>query len=328
MADRAKVEQSVFDFLRPQLKRYREQSTDLTRATASSISKVAARADGVVTDRRRALRRAQQDLENCLCQEDANCSGFARRVQECEDALQRAIRGRELIELGRARFQHAQNKHTAQVDQLLIRAEKLVRTADERTTNFQKQSTYVPPSTVSAPGYKSSGGGGLSTGGSARSSDVGGFGGGSPGGGSGSSAGGSWRDIPGVSVPESFPAGFALIPISKIANGNPVTGVADFDNGQDVDALQWSSRALVAVVLPAMLKGGTPREYLADRDQREKRSGGQTFVASYDGFFGQHPMKLSPQSDGTFDLINGRHRLWLLENAGATHVPAWIGGGR
>lgn len=329
MADRAKVEQAVFDFLRPQLKRYREQSTDLARATASSISKVASRADGIVTDRRRALRRAEQDLENCMCQEDADCSGFSRRVRECEEALHRAIRGRELIEQGRARFQHAQNKHTMQVDQLLIRAEKLVRIADERTTEFQKQSTYVPSSnTISAPGYKSSSGGAGLTLGSGRLTPSSGMGAGGASVGSGStlSTGESWRNIQGVSVPDTFPAGFALVPISKIANGNPVTGIADFDKGQDVATLEWSSRALVAVVLPAMQKGGAPKDRLAERDQREKRYGAQTFAATYDGFFGGQSIVLSPQADGTFDLTNGRHRLWLLENVGATHVPARIAG--
>jgi hypothetical protein len=331
VSNTAKVDQAVFDFLRPQLKRYREQSVELARTTASSISKVTARADGIVTDRRRALRKAEQDLDNCQGQEDADCSGFARRVQECREALQRAIRGRELIEQGRARFQHAQNKHTTQVDQLLIRAEKLVRAADERTINYQKQSSYVPSSnTIAAPGWKSaSGGGGLITG----SGPVGSTG---VGGGAGVALSGesvshpacqSWRDIPGVSVPESFPAGFALVPISKITNGNPVTGVEDFDKGQDVDALQWSSKALVAVVLPAMQNGGAPKEYLIGRDQRENRTGEKTFEATYSGFFSSDSaIKLSPQADGTFDLTNGRHRLWLLGQAGATHIPALIGG--
>ncbi len=335
MSDGAKVEQVVFDFLRPQLKRYREQSTDLQRAVASAISKVSQRADGIVTDRRRALHRAQQALDNCMCQEDADCSGFARKVGECDEALQRAVRGRELIEQGRARFQHAQKKHTNTVDELLIRAEKLVRTADERTIQYQKASAFVPPSTtVSAPGWKSSSGGGSALG-TAGLGIAGALGGGaasprtSGAPGEVASDAESWRDRPGVSVPASFPTGFALVPISLITNSNPVAGVADFDKGQDVAALQWASEAFLDVVLPAMQKVSSPREYLAERDRRENRTGAKSFESTYAGFFSdQTAIKLSPLSDGTFDLINGRHRLWLLDRAGATHIAARIGGGQ
>lgn len=329
--DRAKVEQAVFDFLRPQLKKYREQSTDLARGAASSIMKVTQHAEHVVNERRRQLKRAEAELESCQAQEGADCSGYARKVEECRRALERAIRGRDLIHQASNRFRHSQSKHTGAVDQLLIRGEKLVRTADERTISYQKYANYNPSTRLlsatplgggAASGLDFLSGGAASSGGVAR-------GGVSGDGGRGASASSAstWRDLPGVETPAHLPHGFAMVPIKLISNDNPVTGVGDFDQSQDVPGLSWACEALFDVVLPAMVKVKDPQKYLRDRDERENLSGSRSYAATYSGFFGVTPIKLSPSANGTFDLGNGRHRLWLLSRSGADVVPAYIQGG-
>ncbi len=320
MDKRARVEQSVFDFLRPQLKQYREHVTDLARAAAGSMAKVSQHADDVVAQRRRELKRAQDALESCQAQEGANCSGYYREVQRCQQALQRATQGRELIQQACARFRHAQNRHDTTVDQLLIRGEKIVRTADDHASGYQKSSAYSPSATLLSAATSREGpglAGPLST---ATETSGGGAG--------NSSSLPSWQRLPGVSMPTSFPDGFALIPITMIANDNPVTSTADFDTGQNVGDLRWSSEALLDVVLPAMSKIDEPKSYLDERDRREGRSGDRSYGATYSGYFSAGTaIRLEPLSNGTFDLVNGRHRLWLLSRAGAEHVPALIGGG-
>lgn len=326
MENRARVEQAVFDFLRPKLKRYREDSTDLARNAASSVAKVNQHAEDVVAERRRQLKRAEDELEACLGQEGADCSGYRRRVEQCQQALERAVRGRDLIRQASTRFQHQQSRHTTAVDQLLLRAEKIVRTADDRTSGYQHAAPYVPTARLlSAPTRGGGGSTGSLTGGMALSrSDAGP--GAEPSGGSPAGSP-SWRHLPGVSVPAHFPLGFALIPLKLIVDDNPVTGAADFDTGQNLSELRWSTDALLDVVMPAMAANTDPHSYFAERDARENRSAGMSYASSYAGFFNpDSAIKLSPRTDGRFDLTNGRHRLWLLSRAG-DEAPALIIGG-
>lgn len=326
MQDHAKIEQAVFDLLRPQLKQYREQVADLKRAVASSTAKVNQHAEDVLVQRRRELHTATEQLKQCQAQEDANCSGFHRKVEDCERALQRAVQGRALVQQASARFQHQQVRYDAIVDQLLIRAGKVVRTADERTISYQKAANYTAaPRLLSATPLSGSGvgGGNFSLGGTAGTAAPSG-----PSGGGSADGAASWRELPGVSVPATFPPGFALIPMSLIVDDSPVTGSQDFDNGQDLPALRWASEACVNVVLPAMSRGGDAQRYFTERDARENRTGTRSYAATYDGFFTQSTaIKLSPLPDGTFCVNNGRHRIWLLTRAGAQSVPASISGG-
>lgn len=331
MQQPAKVEQAVFDYLRPRLKQHREDATELSRTVSGAIAKTRQHAADVVAERRRQLARAQAQLESCECQEDADCSGFRRRVALAAAALESAVRGRELIEQAATRFAHQQAKYRTSVEDLLLRAEKLVRTADERTIDYQKASQYSPGVKLMSASPLGSAGAGRDLLGSAG--PLGGAPaplGGAEGAGQGGSAApdaDSWQDWPGVQVPAQFPAGFALIPIASIIDADPVTGSADFDNDkQDLAVLRWSVEALLDVVL-GTLDGPGARQYLRERDAREGLTGPRSYSGCYDGFFSPGTaLKMRPSADGNFELINGRHRLWLLRRAGAAHVPALIRG--
>lgn len=330
MDNRANVEQAVFDFVRPVLKRHREETADLARAAKTSVAKVNQHAEDVVTQRRRELKRAQDELQDCLGREGADCSGYRRRVELCERALERAIQGRAMIRQASSRFQQQQSKYNLEMEQLVLRAEKIVRSADDRTSSYQQASQYSPSTTFSSARVSSRG-----------SWDVGGpptlaSGPGSPTDGDAASHSSDstgapstgWRDLPGVSVPPHFPENFALIPIELIVNDNPVRGAQDFDSGQNLPELRWSTEALLDVVLPSMAMSGDPRKYIQERDDRENLSGGRSYSATYSGFFSpSSAIHLRVQSDGRLDLVNGRHRLWLLSRAGAKTVPALIDGG-
>jgi len=321
MGNRAKVDQSVFDYLRPQLKKYRLQTDELVRDVSHTIVKVKQQADDIVLERRRRLKRAEDELKQCECQENADCSGYRRQVEQCARQLADAVKGRQLIEEASSRFRHAQAKHAARVEQLLADGQKFVGAASERTAAYQKSTSYVPSTTLLGVAVSSSSPGswGASTP-QASGASI------NAGGGSSESVVAQlpWQDVPGVSVPERFPRGFALIPPKLIVNDNPVRGLDDFDAGQDAADLRWSADALLDVVLPAMKTVPDARDYLLRRDQSTGLTPPRSYVATYDGFFGSRAIVLSPNTDGTFDLINGRHRLWLLSQAGADGVPARI----
>jgi hypothetical protein len=293
----ARVEQAVFDFLRPQLRRHRADSADLTRSVAGAIAGVVGQADSAVSARRWQLSSARDQLAACLRQEDADCSWCVSRVQDCERHLQQAIMGRDLINQTSAAFAHQQARYRAAVDQLLQQAERIVGVADERTRNYQ------------AVAQPFSDGSGAAAAASAAPESV------------------SWRDLPGVSVPAYFPSGFALIPITLIVSDDPPPSGEDVNARQDSPALRWSAGALLDVVLPTMSSEADVVGYLRDRDARERLSGERSYSATYSGFFSpDSAIRLKPRSDGRFDIVDGRHRLRILARAGAQSVPALIGG--
>lgn len=326
MSERAKVDAAVFEFLRPELKKYKRQTEDLARHVARTITKTIENAETVVAERRVQLRTAQRELADCLMEPNANCSGYRRRVQECQHALANAIKGRALIEAASAKFRHSQAKHTSRVQQVLLDGQKIVECARERVEKYEKAQSYVPSATILSFRRGASHDGLL---GSSATSHPGWVGGGSsiPTSTAVRSSTRGWAEFAGVSVPTCYPDGFGLIPISLINDDNPVRGVEAFTNGQSVPDLRWAADALFDVVIPAMETVPDARGYLRNRDVTEGRTGDRGYIRTYDGFFGSDtPIKLSARPDGTFEVDNGRHRIWILSEAGATHLPARIAG--
>ena len=237
--------------------------------------------------------------------------------------LENAIRGLRQIEQATATFRHAQARYTGQFEQVIVDGQKLARSAAERTGDYQKASAYIPSTTVLSGvgpgGMTSPSGTGWSLPAGAGAALV------APAGGAALT---SWRDAPGVTVPQHFRAGFGLIPVTQIRTSDEVTGPENFDAGQNLADLQWAVTALLDVVLPVVGSMPDPAAFLRARDQREGLSGPRSYHATYEGFFGDRAIRLSPMSDGTFDVVNGFHRLWLLLRAHAGAVPARIVEGR
>ncbi len=328
-----KVDTVVFEFLRPRLKEYREQTADLKLAVAGSIAKVVAAADEVVSERRRRLKSAVEAYESCMMDPDANCSGYRRQMELAEGKLEEARRGRLIIERAQEVFRHAQIRHDTVVDEQLLRSAKIVREADERTQGYQR-SVGGSPSVTLLSGVAL--GGGATFGGAASSGGSGGVGLGATAFGSAdagaAAAPTTWRDVPGVTVPGTFPAGFALVPVVQVTDTDPVKGPQDFDAGQDLPTLKWSANALLDVVLPALTRTGATadsvREALRERDVREGLSGERTYSRTYGGFFADSSaMKVGYTAASGFDLQNGRHRLWLLKRLGVDSIPVRVSGG-
>lgn len=299
MTEYAKVDQSVFEYLLPRLKEHRYQVDELAREVSHTISKTKQHATDVVAERRRRLRRACDELAACEANKDSDCSGYRRSVQARELELERALQGKRLIDEAATVYQRAQDSHRDHVDQLITEGQKLVRDAAERVGSYQKAAGFSTAVTLRF---------GSSVGGSATSGIA------SPGGLSSA-----------ISSP-GLPDGFTLVPLPSIASAGEVQGPADFDAGQNLADLRWAVRALLDVVLPAASSVPEARSYLAARDAREGLSGPRSYVATYEGFFGDNAIRLSALPDGTFDVVNGRHRIWLLREEHAQTVPARITG--
>jgi hypothetical protein len=309
------------------LKKFKLQAESLKRDVAATMSKTARDADDIVVERRRQLSIAVRELELCEAQKDSNCSGYRRRADLCRRALEDAIRGRALIEGAVVKFRQAQARHSVTVEQTLTDGQKLVSKAAERVEKYVSSESVIAPAGTGLT-YRAGGGVHVSSGGSPESFSTGvdifkGSGGGGQSVGEAATRG--WRDFQGVSVPDSYPRGFASVPISAIIDSNPVVSEADFDAGQSVSNLRWAVDALFEVVMPAMAAVSEPQQYLRDRDISENLSGSRSYCATYEGFFGDStPIKLSPGPNETFEMNNGSHRLWLAKASGATHIPARI----
>lgn len=317
MTKHAKVDQSVFEILLPRLKEQRYEVDELAREVSHTIGKTKQHAADVVAERRRRLRRACEELEACESREHADCSGYRRVVQQREHELQRSLQGMRLIEEAASVYQRAQDSHRDHVDTLITEGQKFVRDAAERTRGYQKASGVSAAATVlfgsSVGGSTASGITGAGLSGAGTVAGIVGGGGGSGG-------------LSGVISSPGLPHGFALVPLTTIVLANEVQGPADFDAGQNLADLRWAVRALLDVVLPAASSVPEARSYLAARDAREGLSGPRSYVATYEGFFGDTAIRLSPLPDGTFDVVNGRHRIWLLREEYAQMVPARIAG--
>lgn len=318
MNNRAKVNQAVFEFLLPQLKEYQYQTAELARDVSASIGKTIKNAAEIVDERRRRVLRAERELATCRDQKDADCSGYWRALERCNAELERALRGMRIIEEGAASYRRAQESHRDKIARLIAEGQKIVRAASERTASYQKSSAQNP-STLMLFGAGGSGFAGSGLGAAQVSSS---------GQGHYAAAQDSETRGNGISIPSHFPAGFASVPMARIRTEGEVRGPQDFDSGQNLDDLRWATKALLDVVLPAALTMRDARSYLQARDAREGRTGPRSYTATYEGFFGDTGILLSPIPDGTFTIVNGRHRIWLLQGEHAETIPARIEGFR
>jgi hypothetical protein len=128
-------------------------------------------------------------------------------------------------------------------------------------------------------------------------------------------------DLDAVPLPE----GWAMVPLSRIdTSKSGVTGPGDFTKGYSTQDLEWAYGALNEVVLPGLAEGRDP-DYFAQLDAGEGRLGARSYSDTYQGFLGgDDTIKLDARPDGTYDVTNGYHRLWVAQRMGLSSVPARV----
>jgi hypothetical protein len=138
------------------------------------------------------------------------------------------------------------------------------------------------------------------------------------------------RAGPGSAVPAAdpgrgLPPGFAMVPLSAIdAAADPVRGRADFTKGYSPEDLAWAFDALEDVVLP-LVAAGTP-DLLGARDAASGLVGTRSYAMTRAGFLGGDAIVLDDLGNGRYAIVNGRHRIWVAQQTGRSHVPARLTG--
>lgn len=121
---------------------------------------------------------------------------------------------------------------------------------------------------------------------------------------------------------DCLPADIALVSLSSVDVGDSmVHGTGDFTRGDSASDLSWAVEKFFDVVLPTLQQGGT-RADLADRDSSSGQTGVRSLAGTYDGFLGNQAPVLSARPDGSFEVVNGYHRIWCAQQLGFDSIPA------
>lgn len=129
---------------------------------------------------------------------------------------------------------------------------------------------------------------------------------------------------PSPSALPGFPSDIVMVPLGMIRDSDPVVGPQDFSGDYSSSKLEWSHEAFSKVVAPGVGRGLTIEDFRA-RDAAEGRVGTASYANTYDGFFGSDAIVLGRVGD-SFDVANGRHRIWVARQMGLAAVPARLVG--
>lgn len=123
------------------------------------------------------------------------------------------------------------------------------------------------------------------------------------------------------------PDRISSVELDKI-NPTDIQSAADFGNPQQYNAL-FREAQMLQQMDPA-LKQGADVETFHTWDkanaigQYSPDAHVRGYADVYHSYHGTDAIALDPRPDGTFDVINGRHRIVAARDAGLTEVPAWM----
>lgn len=262
---------------------------DVRRAAQHAGMNELARAESVVSLRRGAVDRCQRALETCEAAEGRECS---REWSELADARRQLSDATSAVKLIRSAIVDFESSSLAVVNRI-----SRIQFEGQRYLAFKLDKVLA----VNTGGASSSGGT------SARS----------VGAGSVAPAGGS-TSAPGL------PSGFLMVPVSEIDQSeNPVTGPQDFGKGYSIEDLDYAFDLLEGQILPSLAGGSTADSFRAI-DKLNGSFGTRSLSDTYSGFFGGDAIRLERRVDGTYGILNGRHRVFVAGQYGRQYVPARI----
>jgi hypothetical protein len=275
------------------------------KSSAQELREAAGTIDAELVARKRESERAEaglslarQALDRCAAADPpVDCSGPARAVSNAERALSVAHRRQQAAQDAQGKIRAAESD----LSQASARARSRIR------ESIPAAISECSRAMARVAGYLQGSGGAVGSGGGAAA----------VGPRSAGSAAGSF-------APAGVLGPVEQVPLSSIdSSDSNVTGPASFEKISWADA-QWSTDALSSVVAPGVSQG-KGRDYFAQRDRQEGRSGVRSYASVYDGYFGSdRAIKLSQGSDGRLHVSNGYHRIWAAERAGLPSVPARV----
>jgi len=114
-------------------------------------------------------------------------------------------------------------------------------------------------------------------------------------------------------------AGIQRIPVHDLPPPEGISGTADFEKISMEEMQAGISR--LKEMQPAIESGtGANSDYWAEYDRRYKFAYSNGYQRIYDAFCGMDAIKLTFDGD-KYDIINGRHRIWLAQRMGIDYLP-------
>jgi len=121
--------------------------------------------------------------------------------------------------------------------------------------------------------------------------------------------------------------GISNVKLDQI-NQSDITSAADFKDPEKYAGMRREADMLKQMQ-PA-LEGGADVETFHSWDQANQighysqEGYVRGYADTYNSYFGDESIGLTPKGDGTYDVLNGRHRLVTTREAGLEYVPARI----
>lgn len=120
----------------------------------------------------------------------------------------------------------------------------------------------------------------------------------------------------------NLPNNTTHVNVLDIMQPDDITGPEDFKK-VSVEEMEAGMHRLQEM-LPSIENGeGATGDYWSQKDQAEALEYKDGYRRVYDAFFGDDRIRLSKTGD-TYDVINGRHRIWLAKRMGWSSIPAFI----
>ncbi len=259
---------------------------------AAEVQRSLSRWQAKVAEGRRDAAEAQRALTACRADREADCG---QEEDDLEEALARLATAEE--NLATARRCHSQLQ--AAGSRLRHDTSVFRRQAEDRVG---AGAAFLRGLASAADAYA-----GSSVGGAGSS------------GGGGASAGGSGsNDLPRIGETELVEAPLDRLDTSK----SGVTGPESFSK-TDYARMRQGVQRLDEVVLDAV-RNGADGEHFARMDAQRGLDYEGGYQRVYEAFFGGDSLRLDHRSDGTYEVIDGLHRIHVARELGLSSLPARI----
>jgi hypothetical protein len=122
-------------------------------------------------------------------------------------------------------------------------------------------------------------------------------------------------------------SGITNVPLDRI-NATDIQAAGDFKSTEQYTALRREA-TMLGQMQPALERGANADTFDTwDKSNKIGHYSPDQYVRGYTdvyrSYYGDEAVTLDPKSDGTFDVINGRHRIAAAREAGLRTIPAKV----
>ncbi len=320
MSESANVQKSALSDMKLALTRFADQTKESLLSINSEIRRTLDWIQNAINERRRTVKRRHEEVECALdalrdCRRrgdddgDADCSyeeseleRARRRLEDAEYDLERSHRWQRQIEDAIERFR----KYTA-------RLESLTGVQGERGKSFLEQKIDVLEKYQYNTMLSSSQTGTID---SPHSST------GSAGGQSSMAVASSTAKVADYSSNNWVEKGIQDVVVSSLPDDGELNGPANFHKVK-LDEMKAGLQRFQQM-LPVIKSGvGANKDYWRQIDKQRGLNYSNGYLRIYEAFYGQDAIRVV-KIGNNYDVINGRHRIWLAKQMGIKTLPAMV----